>query len=117
MADDTMADDTMAKRFKYRANLKPNCFFEAFRKKSGAFFKPFPDKWDRLGIKWRWLNAKLTFMPIFAMARKRVASTILSTVEIRFCNFSAFPILCYSYIVQLFFYIIYCISQIASLYW
>ena len=41
MADDTMADDTMAKRFKYRANLKPNCFWEAFRKNPARFLNHF----------------------------------------------------------------------------
>ncbi|WP_289395399.1 hypothetical protein [Bacteroides caecimuris] len=70
-ADETTANDTMAKRFKYRANLKPNCFFEAFRKNPARFLNRFLINGIRLGIKWRWPNAKLTFMPIFAMTRKR----------------------------------------------
>jgi len=64
-------NEKMEKRLKYRAILKPNCFSGAFRKNPARFLNRFLINGIRLGIKWRWPNAKLTFMPIFAMARKR----------------------------------------------
>ncbi len=41
MANRTRENETTAKRFKYRAILKPNCFWEAFRKNPAHFLNRF----------------------------------------------------------------------------